>query len=190
MVCPLCRAPWQPQDAETCGPCGAYVPGGPAEIPDPDGAAESEAYQRGLAEGRRLKLEAHRHCVAIASPTCLYLGDGTKVTIDRDPKCVHRVALKHGPQDVVSLATADTEPAPANPDAAGAVVSLIRALYLYQGEELSGSGDPDLLEPHHAYACILDAIRKLDPEAAKVIAASPDGAEDLYSQRCRESVDV
>lgn len=26
MVCPSCLEPWSPQDAHTCGPCGAYVP--------------------------------------------------------------------------------------------------------------------------------------------------------------------
>lgn len=24
--CPSCKAPWQPQNETTCGPCGAYVP--------------------------------------------------------------------------------------------------------------------------------------------------------------------
>lgn len=28
-VCPQCLAPWQPQNATTCGPCGGYVPTGP-----------------------------------------------------------------------------------------------------------------------------------------------------------------
>ena len=27
LICPSCRAPWQPQDDSTCGPCGAYVKG-------------------------------------------------------------------------------------------------------------------------------------------------------------------
>lgn len=27
--CPSCHMPWSPQNATTCGPCGAFVPNGP-----------------------------------------------------------------------------------------------------------------------------------------------------------------
>lgn len=29
LICPSCKAPWDPQDEVTCGPCGAHVPNGP-----------------------------------------------------------------------------------------------------------------------------------------------------------------
>lgn len=32
-VCPSCHAPWQPQNYDTCGPCGAHVPHGPIGAP-------------------------------------------------------------------------------------------------------------------------------------------------------------
>ncbi len=56
-----------------------------------------------------MKTDRHQSCVSRASTTCVYLKDGTKVVLRRDPKTKGRAWLEHVPQAVVRLA----EPAPA-----------------------------------------------------------------------------